>query len=203
MSKINSVTMAKVFGYARVSTRHQNLDRQIEVLKGYGCDKIFTDKATGTNIDRQGLKDLLSHVRAGDTVVFSELDRLGRSVADVARIIKDFEEKGVVIKILDGVAKGVDSSSDAGKMFLHILATVAELEYKMRAERIRAGVEAKKAKDPNYIHGRGSKAIVKGYDEIVKYLKLGMNNSQISRQTGLNRRTVIKARKIWEEENNK
>ena len=202
MSKAN-INNSQVLGYARVSTRHQKLDRQIKVIEEYGVDKLFTDKATGTNTDRKGLKDLLNHVRAGDTVVLSELDRLGRSLADVSNIIKSFSEKGVTIKILDGVAKGIDTSEELGKIFLSFFAMVGELEYNIRKERIRAGVEAKKAKDPNYVHGRGSKARVKGYEEIKKLLKLGMNNSQISRQTGLNRRTVIKARKIWEEENNK
>jgi DNA invertase Pin-like site-specific DNA recombinase len=200
MSKTNEVNNSQILGYARVSTRHQKLDRQFITLEEYGCDRIFYDKATGTNTDRKGLRDLLEHVRAGDTVVLSELDRLGRSLLDVAKIISDFDKKGVTIKILEGVAKGIDTSNAFGKMFLQILAMNAELEYNMRKERIRLGVEAKKAKDPNYIHGRGSKPKVKKYKEIVKLHKEGFNNSQISRKLGITRHTVIKALKIYREE---
>jgi len=199
MSKAN-INNSQVLGYARVSTRHQKLDRQIKVIEEYGVDKLFTDKATGTNTDRKGLKDLLSHVRAGDTVVLSELDRLGRSLADVSNIIKSFSEKGVTIKILDGVAKGIDTSEELGKIFLSFFAMVGELEYNIRRERIRAGVEAKKAKNPNYVHGRGSKPKVKKYDEVVKLHKEGFNNSQISRKLEITRHTVIKALKIYREE---
>jgi len=202
MSKAN-INNSQVLGYARVSTRHQKLDRQLITLKEYGVDKLFTDKATGTNTDRKGLKDLLSHVRAGDTVVFSELDRLGRSLLDVAKIIADFEAKGVTIKILEGVAKGISTDNQFGKWFLQMMAMMAEMEQRMRAERIRLGVEAKKAKDPNYVHGRGSKPKVKKYDEVVKLHKEGFNNSQISRKLEITRHTVIKALKIYREEQNK
>jgi len=199
MSKAN-INNSQVLGYARVSTRHQKLDRQIKVIEEYGVDKLFTDKATGTNTDRKGLKDLLNHVRAGDTVVFSELDRLGRSLLDVARIIADFEAKGVTIKILEGVAKGISTDNQFGKWFLQMMAMMAEMEQKMRAERIRLGVEAKKAKDPNYVHGRGSKPKTKKYDEIIKLHKEGFNNSQISRKLEITRHTVIKAIKIYKAE---
>jgi len=199
MSKAN-INNSQVLGYARVSTRHQKLDRQIKVIEEYGVDKLFTDKATGTNTNRDGLKALLSHVRAGDTVVLSELDRLGRSLADVSNIIKSFSEKGVTIKILDGVAKGIDTSEELGKIFLSFFAMVGELEYNIRRERIRAGVEAKKKKDPNYIHGKGSKPKVKKYKEIIKLHKEGFNNSQISRKLEITRQTVIKAVRIFKEE---
>jgi len=195
-----AISNNQVLGYARVSTRHQKLDRQMIALKEYGCDKVFTDKATGTNTDRQGLKDLLSHVRAGDTVVFNELDRLGRSMLDVAKIISDFEAKGVTIQIISGVAKGINTDNQFGKWFLQMMAMFAEMEYSMRKERIKAGVDAKKAKDPNYIHGRGSKPKVKRYHEIVKHIKEDRNNSWISRELKINRRTVIKARAIYLEE---
>ena len=199
MSKTKAVT-GQTLGYARVSTKGQKLDRQLDSLNERGCDKIFTDKATGNHRDRQGLKNLLSHIRAGDTVVFQNLDRVSRSLKDLLTIVGEIEEKECDIEVLEGIAKGINTKDPMGKMFFYVGAMFSEYESNVRKQRALAGVEAKKRRDPNYVHGRGSKPKVKRYSEIVKHIKEDRNNSWISRELKINRRTVIKARAIYLEE---
>jgi len=194
------ISTRQVLGYARVSTKDQKLDRQLISLKEYGCDVVFTDKATGNNRDRKGLKSMLQHLRAGDTIVFHEIDRISRSLKDLLDIIGEIEAKGANIKILSGIGKGLDTTDPLGRALFSIGAIFSELESAIRRQRAYEGVQAKMAKDPNYIHGRGSKAKVKKYDEVVKLHKEGFNNSQISRKLEITRHTVIKALKIYKAE---
>ena len=204
MSKTElQATTGQIIGYARVSTKGQNLDRQLLALNEYGCDTIFTDKATGNNRDRKGLKDMFRHLRAGDTVIFYEIDRISRSLKDLLDIISEIEGKGANIKILAGIGKGLDTTDPLGKALFSIGAVFSELESAIRRQRAKAGVEAKMKKDPNYVHGRGSKPKTKKYDEIIKLHKEGFNNSQISRKLEITRHTVIKAIKIYKAEQDK
>ena len=93
----------RLFGYARVSTSQQSLKLQIDVLKKNGVkdNRIFTDKKTGSNIDRHGLDLLKVKVEEGDTILVTKLDRLGRDTADMMTLIKYFDDLGVSIKFLD------------------------------------------------------------------------------------------------------
>ena len=84
-----------IFGYARVSTEQQNLDRQLDALKGYGCDLIYNEKMTGTKRERPELSKLLDRMTEGDTVVIESLSRLGRSTKDLIALTELFEQKGV------------------------------------------------------------------------------------------------------------
>ena len=79
-------------GYARVSTVEQNLDRQLDMLRSYGVDKIYTEKMTGTKRDRPELNQLLERMEAGDTVVIESLSRLGRSTKDLIELVELFEK---------------------------------------------------------------------------------------------------------------
>jgi DNA invertase Pin-like site-specific DNA recombinase len=102
--------MHKVFGYARVSTVDQSTDTQIEVLKKYGCDKIFQEKISGLSVQRPKLDEMLSVLRQGDTVVVSRFFRLGRSRDHLINLVGYFARKGIVFKALD---LGIDSSTPA------------------------------------------------------------------------------------------
>lgn len=84
-----------VFGYARVSTEQQNLDRQIDALQKYGVDMIFNEKMTGTKRNRPELSKLLDRMTEGDTVVVESLSRLGRSTKDLIELTELFQNKGV------------------------------------------------------------------------------------------------------------
>lgn len=130
-------------GYARVSTKDQNLDRQIDSLTAAGCEKIFSDKISGVKFERPELTMLTSQIRSGDVVVIYKLDRLGRSLKDLLTIVSDFEEKGVsFISLQDNI----DTTTASGKLIFHIFASLAEFERDLISERTKAGLSAARAR---------------------------------------------------------
>jgi DNA invertase Pin-like site-specific DNA recombinase len=126
-------------GYARVSTDDQNLALQLDALKKAGCDRVFTDKASGARLTRPGLADALSHLRAGDTLVVWKLDRLGRSVKGLVDLVNTLEARDVHFRSL---TDGIDSKTPAGRFFFHIMASLAQMERELIVERTRAGLAA-------------------------------------------------------------
>lgn len=138
-----------LIGYARVSTEDQHLILQQEALEKSGCEKIFTDKMSGTRADRPGLKDALSHLRSGDTLVVWKLDRLGRSVKGLVDLVGDLEKLGVHFK---SVTDSIDTSTPAGRFFFHVMASLAQMERELIVERTRAGLAA--AKKQGRVGGR-------------------------------------------------
>ncbi|MDA1532183.1 recombinase family protein, partial [Bacillus cereus group sp. TH260-2LC] len=91
------------FGYMRVSTKEQNLDRQYEALKNYVTDKdyIYSDKASGKDMERKGFQDMLKAMRKGDTLYIKSIDRLGRNKELIKDYLNQFKEKGIRVKIID------------------------------------------------------------------------------------------------------
>jgi DNA invertase Pin-like site-specific DNA recombinase len=131
------------FGYVRVSTIDQNLDMQLDALKKAGCDKIFEEKASGKRDDRPELNRLLDQLRQGDTLVVYKLDRLGRSTFKLLELTADFERQGIeFISIVDCI----DTTTPVGKFFFRTMASIAELERDIIAERTRAGLQAARAR---------------------------------------------------------
>ena len=82
-------------GYARVSTQEQNLDLQIDALTAHGCEKIYQEHKSGKNTERPELESCLKALRAGDLLCVNKLDRLGRNLADLIRIVSDLEKQGI------------------------------------------------------------------------------------------------------------
>lgn len=128
-----------MLGYARVSTIDQNLDRQKDALIAAGCDRVFTDKASGAKRERPGLQALLDHARPGDRLVVTELSRLGRRSADLARLSEDLDEMGVGLVVL---GLGIDTSTPTGKLIVTILSAVAQMERDLLIERTKDGLAA-------------------------------------------------------------
>ncbi|EEQ3553915.1 recombinase family protein [Escherichia coli] len=93
----------RLFGYARVSTSQQSLDLQVRALKDAGvkANRIFTDKASGSSTDREGLDLLRMKVEEGDVILVKKLDRLGRDTADMIQLIKEFDAQGVAVRFID------------------------------------------------------------------------------------------------------
>lgn len=130
-----------IIGYARVSTVDQNLDRQIHLLTAYGCEKIVTEKFTGTIRDRKGLLQLFDVSRSGDTVVVESISRLGRKTLDILTIIQQLEEKDIQFVSLK---EQIDTRTSTGKAMFQMMCVIAELERNLIAERVKEGLEASK-----------------------------------------------------------
>lgn len=139
--------MAKI-GYARVSTREQNLDLQIDALNRAGCDIIFSEKISSSK-ERKELEKALEYLREGDILVVWKLDRLARSLKELVLMISSLSEKGIEFKSL---SDAIDTTSSLGKCQLGIFASLAQYERDIIKERTRAGLEA--ARQRGKIGGR-------------------------------------------------
>ena len=133
---------AMKIGYARVSTRDQNLDLQTAALDKAGCARIFEETMSGAKRARPELERTLDHLRAGDTLVVWKLDRLGRSVKDLVELVGDLEKRGVHFQ---SVTDNIDTSTPAGRFFFHVMASLAQMERELLIERTRAGLDAARA----------------------------------------------------------
>jgi DNA invertase Pin-like site-specific DNA recombinase len=127
-----------LIGYARVSTLDQNLELQTDSLRKAGCERVFEDKISGAKTERPGLGLAQEVLRDGDTLVVWKLDRLGRSVKHLVDLVGDFEKRGVGFRSL---TDAIDTSTTSGRFFFHVMASLAQMERELTAERTRAGLE--------------------------------------------------------------
>jgi DNA invertase Pin-like site-specific DNA recombinase len=132
-----------LIGYARVSTPDQTIDLQKDALQKAGCDKIFTDTASGAKAERIGLDEALGYVRAGDTLVVWRLDRLGRSLPHLIETITGLESRGIGFK---SITESIDTTTSGGKLVFHIFGALAEFERDIIRERTQAGLTAARAR---------------------------------------------------------
>jgi DNA invertase Pin-like site-specific DNA recombinase len=130
-------------GYARVSSRDQNLDSQMDMLTKAGCEKIFEDKASGAKESRPGWDRLLEFLRPGDTIVVVELSRMTRSLMHLLSLVKDLEQKNIQIVSL---REHIDTSSATGRAFMSIMGAINQMERELKAERAAAGRSAARAR---------------------------------------------------------
>lgn len=131
-------------GYARVSTVEQNMDMQLEALKAAGCEAVLTDEGfSGADFTRPGLTEIQRILCRGDTLTVWRLDRLGRSLFELLKLIRDLNERGVEFRSL---SESLDTSTPAGRLLLHVLASMAEFERSLISERTRAGMAAARAR---------------------------------------------------------
>ncbi len=130
-------------GYARVSTRDQHPDAQADALHAAGCERVFTDKASGKLARRPELDEALRGLRAGDQLVVTKLDRLGRSLEHLIDLSHDLQGREVDLVVLD---QGIDTSTAVGRMFFQILGSIAEFEHALMSERTRDGLAAARAR---------------------------------------------------------
>lgn len=132
-----------IFAYARVSTLEQKIDSQINDLKNFGYDELLVDKITGIEFNREGLQSLLGKIRKDDIVVVWRLDRLGRSMLDVLKIAKLFQDKNVhLVSLTDAV----DTRTPTGNLMLGLMASFAEYERQLLKERQMAGILSRQQK---------------------------------------------------------
>ncbi|MBX6334941.1 recombinase family protein [Candidatus Saccharibacteria bacterium] len=176
-----------IFGYARVSTQDQHLDMQIDALKQYGVDKVFTDKMSGTKTDRPQLEEMMKYLRPGDTVVVWKLDRIGRSTKHLVELMEHFKANGInFVSLKDNI----DTSTAVGKLIFTIFAALAEFERDMIVERTKAGLEAARAR------GRKGGRPRKDTDKIKLALKMYDSKQysvdEITKATGVSKPTLYR-----------
>ena len=127
-----------LIGYARLSTQDQNLELQLDALTKAGCQKVFEDTISGTRADRPGLGKALDMLREGDTLVVWKLDRLGRSVKQLVKLVSALHKQNVQFKSL---TDSIDTGTPSGRFFFHVMASLAEMERDLIVERTRAGLD--------------------------------------------------------------
>jgi DNA invertase Pin-like site-specific DNA recombinase len=178
--------MMRLFGYARVSTSQQSLDIQVSTLKeaGVKASRIFTDKVSGSHMNREGLQLLRVKVEEGDVILVKKLDRLGRDTADMIQLIKEFDNMGVAIRFLDD---GISTEGTMGKMVVTILSAVAQAERQRILERTNEGRMEAKAKGMKF----GRKRTI-DREKILALHEKGIGATDIARQLGIGRSTVYK-----------
>jgi len=176
-------------GYRRVSTVEQNLDRQ-----DLGAvERVFEDKASGKDADREQLQEMISFVREGDEVVVYSIDRLVRDLRDLQSIITQLNDKGVAIEFLSERLVFSGNSDDAfAKLQLQMMGAFAEFERNIIRKRQAEGIA--KAKQRGVYENRKRKRKVS--DKRITDLKQeGLNNTEIAEYLGVTRMTVYRALK--------
>lgn len=174
-------------GYARVSTLDQNLDRQTDMLRAYGVDKLYTEKMSGTRRDRPELTRLLERLEEGDTVIVESLSRLGRSTRDLIELVELFQQKGVQLVSLK---ESIDTSSSTGKLLFTIMSALAQFERDVIADRTREGLQAAKAR--GHFGGR-PKTDAKKLQQALKLYRSGQYTArEIKELTGITKSTLYR-----------
>ncbi|MED4037043.1 recombinase family protein [Niallia taxi] len=178
------------YGYARVSTKGQDLEVQIQALEKEGCNKIYSEKFTGTKADRPQFQQLLSLLVEGDTLVVTKLDRLARNTVEGIEIIKALFKKGVRVHVLN---VGLLEDTTMGRFFLTTLLAVAEMERNMIIERTQEGKALAKQRD-DFREGRPNKYSKKQIEHALKLLESN-SYKQVEEMTGISKSTLIRAKK--------
>ncbi|CAE6824155.1 DNA-invertase hin [Paraburkholderia aspalathi] len=169
-----------LIGYARVSTSDQDLSLQLDALKAAGCEKIYTDKASGATQAREGLTEALAYARAGDSLVVWKLDRLGRSVKGLVDMAATLAERKVDLRSL---TDGIDTKGAAGRFFFHVMAALAEMERELIRERTLAGLDA--AKRAGKVGGRKRAMTPAKVEAAQRLLDSGMAAKDVASSVGV------------------
>ncbi|PFN96145.1 resolvase [Bacillus sp. AFS076308] len=181
-------------GYARVSTTGQELEAQIEQLKAEGCDKIFSEKFTGTKTDRPVFQEVLSMLEDGYTLVVTKLDRFARSTVDGIQTIKALFDKGVKVHILN---MGLVENTPTGRLIFNIMSSFAEFERDMIVERTQEGKAIAKQRE-DFREGRPNKFSKKQIEHALTLLNTH-SYKEVESLTGISKSTLIRAKKKQEQ----
>jgi DNA invertase Pin-like site-specific DNA recombinase len=130
-------------GYARISTDDQNLNLQMDALKAAGCERLFTDTASGAKAERPGLAEALAFARKGDVLIVWRLDRLSRSLHELLKMVSELKAAGIGF---ESITDCIDTSSAAGELIFHVFASIAQFERRLIIERTKAGLAAARSR---------------------------------------------------------
>ena len=176
-----------LIGYARVSTTDQNLDLQHQALTAAGCERIIDDTISGGTKRRPGLDQTLDILREGDTLIVWKLDRLGRSVKNLVDLVTDLEDRGVGFKSL---TDQIDTTTPSGRFFFHVMASLAQMERELMAERTKAGLEA--ARRQGRTGGRKRKMTDSKIESARKLLAAGATPHDVADDLGVSVPTLYR-----------
>ncbi len=172
-----------IYGYARVSTKDQDLTIQLEALKIAGCEIIRAEKRSGVSLkNRDELDMLLKFMRQGDILMVTRVDRLARSIRDLQNIVYELKNRGVAIKATE---QSIDTSTAAGKFFLDMLGVFSEFETTVRKERQAEGIAKAKVRGAY----KGAKRVIDA-SEVRKLKADGMGVTAITRKLNISRASV-------------
>ena len=183
------------YGYARVSTKDQNFNLQIDALKKSGCEKIYREVAKGAKTDRPKLNELLTVIKPGDSLVIWKLDRLGRSLQHLVKIFHHLIDHEIgIISLQDPI----DTSTAQGKLMFNIFSSLAEFEKDLIIERTNAGLNAARARGRcgGRPTGLSKKSMEKAKAAEMLYNQKKLTANQISEQLGISKTTLYKYLKI-------
>ncbi len=177
-----------VYGYARVSTSDQNLDRQKDALEKYGIDDLYCEKMSGTKKNRPELDRMLSKIQDGDTVVIESLSRLGRSVKNLAELMELFNSKNIRLVSLK---ETIDTTSSTGRLLFTILSSLAQFERDVLVERTREGLNA--ARTRGRVGGRPKSNEMAVNKAIALYNTRQYSIKEITELTGVSKSTLYRS----------
>lgn len=190
----------RIFGYARVSTRGQSLDEQIEELVESGVPRfnLFNEKFTGTKTNRPEFNKMLKKVETGDVIVVTKLDRFARNTREALEIIEPLIDREVTIRVLN---LGTIENTTMGRMILRTLLSVAEMERDMIVERTQEGKKFAKLTNPNYKEGRPKASITPQKRHAYELLMKGNSYKRVSSLTGFSISTLQRIKQKIDGEN--
>jgi DNA invertase Pin-like site-specific DNA recombinase len=186
--------MAKLIGYARVSTRQQSTDRQEADLVGGGVrrDDLYVDKGvSGARASRPELDRALNALQAGDTLMITTLDRLGRSTQNMLAFADDLRTRGAGLRVLNLGGGEVDTATPIGSMLFTIMAALAQMELEIRRERVVDSITKRRAAGKN-LGGRPRRVSDSQVRSAVRLVQAGEPAAQVARDLGMSRATFYR-----------
>lgn len=174
-------------GYARVSTDDQNKAMQLDALRSAGCERIFEDTASGAKESRPGLDEALAFARKGDELVVWKLDRIGRSLPHLVKLMAQLRDQGIGFR---SVTENIETETPGGRLVMHMFAALAEFERDLIRERTRSGLESARARGRT--GGRKPLESAKLKALTAMWATKTMTANEIATQLDIGRRTVFK-----------
>ena len=178
----------KLVAYVRVSSVDQNTERQIEGIQSLSPDKIFTDKCSGKDTKRPQLEEMHAYVREGDTLVIHSLDRLGRNLDDLRRLVSQLNDRGVAVQFLKENLTFTGDDNAMSKLLFNMLGSFAEFERSLIRERQREGIAL--AKKAGVYRGRKPSLTAEQADDLRKRVGTGEKKAVLAREFGISRETL-------------
>ena len=180
-----------IIGYARVSTSGQDLESQIEELKNKGAEKIYSEKFTGTRVDRPVFERVLKKLKKGDTLMVTKLDRFARNTVEAIQVVQKLFNSQIAVHILN---IGIIEDTPTGRLTFNIFSAFAEFERDMIVTRTQEGKMYARMHNPNFKEGRPKKYTIYQLDLAMKLLKTNSYH-EVAKKTGISVSTLCREHK--------